>query len=141
MILFNEQSLIFKGFLIGKVRHRNEVSVDVLKRCLSFLSVRVFGLLSSSLLGFFFTTFRSLYPPAFPRCPLFILNSQTLKMISQVQSFLCSDKQGTPEECQMIQRPKRCEKDPIKMKTIVQKLLLIKILKNHRRNLDNWYLS
>ena len=33
-----------------------------------FLSVRVFGLLSSSSL-FFFTTFRSLYPSAFLRCP------------------------------------------------------------------------
>ena len=37
-----------------------------------FLSVRIFGLLSSSLLFFFFWAFRSLYPPAFFRCPLFI---------------------------------------------------------------------
>ena len=31
---------------------------------------------------------------------------QTLKMISQVESFLCPDKQGTPEEGWRIQRPK-----------------------------------
>ena len=31
-------------------------------------------------------------------------NSQTLKMISQVESFLCPDKQGTPEKGQRIQR-------------------------------------
>ena len=30
-------------------------------------------------------------------------------MISQDESFLCPDKQGTPEEGQRIQRPKRCE--------------------------------
>ena len=28
-------------------------------------------------------------------------------MISQVESFQCSDKQVTPEECQVIQRTKR----------------------------------
>ena len=28
-------------------------------------------------------------------------------MISQVESFLCPDKQGTPEEGRMIQPPKR----------------------------------
>ena len=28
-------------------------------------------------------------------------------MISQVESLLCSDKQGTPEEGQRIKRPKR----------------------------------
>ena len=32
-------------------------------------------------------------------------------MISQVESFLCPDKQGTPEEGRSIQRPKRCEKN------------------------------
>ena len=32
---------------------------------------------------------------------------QTLKMISQVESFLCPDKQGTPEKGRRIQRPKR----------------------------------
>ena len=32
-------------------------------------------------------------------------------MISQVESFLCPDKQGTPEEGQTIQRPKRSEKN------------------------------
>ena len=30
-------------------------------------------------------------------------------MISQVESFLYPDKQGTPEEGRRIQRPKRCE--------------------------------
>ncbi len=39
-----------------------------------------------------------------------LINSQTLKMISQVESFLCPDKQGTPEEDGRIQQPKRCEK-------------------------------
>ena len=29
-------------------------------------------------------------------------------MIFQVESFLCPDKQGTPEEGQRIPRPKRC---------------------------------
>ena len=32
-------------------------------------------------------------------------------MISQVESFLCPDKQETPEEGQRIQQPKRCEKN------------------------------
>ena len=35
-------------------------------------------------------------------------DSQTLKMIPQDESFLCSNKQGTPEEGQRIQRLKRC---------------------------------
>ena len=35
-------------------------------------------------------------------------DSQTLKMISQVESFLCQYKQGTPEEGPRIQRLKRC---------------------------------
>ena len=33
------------------------------------------------------------------------------KKISQVESFLCPDKQGTPEEGRRIQRPKRSEKN------------------------------
>ena len=33
------------------------------------------------------------------------------KMISQVESFLCSDKQGTSEEGRRIQRLKRCEEN------------------------------
>ena len=37
-----------------------------------------------------------------------LINSQTLKMICQVESFLCPDKQGTPEEGRRIQQPKRC---------------------------------
>ena len=37
---------------------------------------------------------------------LCLINSGTLKMISQVESFLCSDEQGTPEEGQRIQWPK-----------------------------------
>ena len=35
-----------------------------------------------------------------------LINSQTLKMISLVESFLCPNKQGTPEEGHRIQRPK-----------------------------------
>ena len=38
-----------------------------------------------------------------------MINSQTLKIISQVESFLCPDKQGTPDEGRRIQR---CEKKP-----------------------------
>ena len=37
-----------------------------------------------------------------------MINSQTLEMISQVESFLFPDKQGTPEKDWRIQRPKRC---------------------------------
>ena len=36
---------------------------------------------------------------------------KSIKMISQVESFLCPDKQGTPEEGRRIQRPKRCKKN------------------------------
>ena len=36
-----------------------------------------------------------------------LINCQTLKMISQVESFLYSDKE-TPEEGQRIQKPKHC---------------------------------
>ena len=39
------------------------------------------------------------------------INGQTLKMISQVESFLYPEKQGTPEEGWRIQQPKRCEKN------------------------------
>ena len=46
-------------------------------------------------------------------------------MISQVESFLFPDKQGTPEEGRRIQRLEHWEKT-IKTKTIVRKLLLIK---------------
>ena len=71
-----------------------------------------------------------------------LMNSQTLKMISLVESFLCPDKQGTPEEARTIQWPKRYEnKITIKMKTIVRKRLLIKIIKLRLRNLDNWQLG
>ena len=31
-----------------------------------------------------------------------------IKMIRSGKSFLCPDKQGTPEESQRIQQPKRC---------------------------------
>ena len=48
--------------------------------------------------------------------------------ISLVESFLCPDKQGTPEKGRRIQQPERCEKKTIKTKTIVRKLLLIKII-------------
>ena len=37
-----------------------------------------------------------------------IIFKLTLKIISLVESFLCPDKQGTPEESRRIQRPKRC---------------------------------
>ena len=36
-----------------------------------------------------------------------LINSQSLKMISQVESFLCPDKQGTSEKGQRIQQLKR----------------------------------
>ena len=36
---------------------------------------------------------------------------QTLKKISLVESFLCPDKQGTPEKGRRIQQPKHCEKN------------------------------
>ena len=50
-----------------------------------------------------------------------------VEMISQVESFRCQDKQGTPEEGRSIQQPKRCgKKNNHKTKTIVRKLLLIK---------------
>ena len=39
-----------------------------------------------------------------------LINSQTLKMISQVESFLCPDKQGAPEEGRRIQWLKCCKK-------------------------------
>ena len=56
-----------------------------------------------------------------------LINSQTLKMISQVESFLCPDKQGTPEAGRRIQQPKCCisayhDKDEEKS------------LKNHNQN-------
>ena len=35
-----------------------------------------------------------------------LIISQTLEMISLVESFLCSDKQGTPEEGKRIQQLK-----------------------------------
>ena len=35
-----------------------------------------------------------------------LIRSQTLKMISQVESYLCPDKQGTSEEGRSIQQPK-----------------------------------
>ena len=54
-------------------------------------------------------------------------------MVSQVESFLCPDKQGTPEEGRTIQWPKR-GKNPIKTKTIARKHLLIKILNDHYLN-------
>ena len=70
-------------------------------------------------------TFRPLYYPAFLGCPVFIwakkcfnlgtiiswnsglINSQTLKLISKVESFLCPDKYWTLEEGRRIQQPKR----------------------------------
>ena len=67
--------------------------------------------------------------------PCFIA-SQTLKVISQVESFLCPDKQGTSEKGRMIQRPKRCEKNNKDEDNSPQKLLLIKIIKLRLRNLD-----
>ena len=37
---------------------------------------------------------------------LYLINSQTLEIISQVESFLWLDKQGIPEKGRRIQRPK-----------------------------------
>ena len=61
-------------------------------------------------------------------------------MIPQVESFLCPDKQETPEEGR--RKPggysgRNVVEITIKMKTIVRKLLLIKIIKPHLRNFDN----
>ena len=39
---------------------------------------------------------------------MFDQQSNFKKMFSQVESFLCSDKQETPEEGQKIQCPKHC---------------------------------
>ena len=59
-----------------------------------------------------------------------LINSQTLKMISQVESFPSPDKQGTHEEGWRIQQPKHCvsiycNKDEDKS------------LKNHNQNNQN----
>ena len=78
----------------------------------------------------FFTTFRPLYPQV---SPVYLC----IETISQIESFLCPDKQGTPEEGRRIQQPKRCEKT-ITTKTIVRKLLLIKIIKLRLRNSDSF---
>ena len=40
-----------------------------------------------------------------------VFNSQTLKIISKVESFLGPNKQGTPAEGRRIQQPKLCEKN------------------------------
>ena len=37
-----------------------------------------------------------------------LINCQTLKMISQVESFLCPDKQGKPEKDWRIEQLKHC---------------------------------
>ena len=113
-----------------------------------FLSVRVFGLLSSSLWVFFHNVLAAASSGLPQVSPVHLgiemihpwtpclINSQTLKTISEVESFLCPDKQETPEEGRRIRWPKRCEKKTIKIHTIVQKLLLIKIIKLRLRNLD-----
>ena len=90
-----------------------------------YLSISSFyGLLSSSLLFFSQRFGRCIHRPSSGVPCLsghrndstweIIFTSQTLKMISLVESFLCPDKQGTPEEAQRIQRPKPCEKKPNK---------------------------
>ena len=74
----------------------------------AILCVFFFGLFSSFLLLLVVTQRFScciLRPSSWMPC---LTNSQTLKMISLVKSFPYLDKQGTPEECQWIQRPKRC---------------------------------
>ncbi len=60
-----------------------------------------------------------------------LINSQTLKMISQVESFLCPDKQETPEQGRRIQRLKRCastngNKDEDNRLKITTKIIVIK---------------
>ena len=50
-------------------------------------------------------------------------------MISQVESFLGPDKQGTPEEGRRIKRPKRYEKPPNKDEDNSPKILTDK---NHQ---------
>ena len=72
------------------------------------LSVSVFGLLCSSLL--FFHNILAAVSSGLPRVsPVYlgIEMIQTFKMISQVESFICPDKQGAPEEGRRIERPKR----------------------------------
>ena len=66
-------------------------------------------------------------------------------MISQVESFLCPDKQGTPEEGQRIQRLKHCEKknkdEDNSPKTLTDKnhqASSQKFIKFHLRNLSNF---
>ena len=59
-------------------------------------------------------------------------------MISQVESFLCPDKQETPEEGRRIQRLKRCastycNKD--EDKTVQKTTTKIKHIKLHLKNL------
>ena len=70
--------------------------------------VVIFGLLSSSLLLLVKTRFGCCIRP--PTSGVFCLygHRNDFKMISQVESFRCLYKQGTPEEDRRIQRPKRC---------------------------------
>ena len=58
---------------------------------------------------------------------IFIVVSQTLKMISQAESFICPDKQGTPEEGWRIWRLKHC----VSMNNNKDK---VNSLKNHNQN-------
>ena len=107
---------------------------------LLFLSLRVFRLLSSSLL---------LFPQRFAR---YVLrpSSGVCRTSNYVLYWFnkgCSSKlrEGsrvwqTPEEGRRTYRSKRCG-NTIKMKTIVRKPLMIKINKLRLRNLDNFYYS
>ena len=65
-----------------------------------------FRLFSSSLLFFSWNTMFWLIQTSLSQTIFCLINSQTLKMISLVESFLCPDKQETPEEGQRMQWPK-----------------------------------
>ena len=103
------------------------------------------------------TMFRPLYPTAFLRCPLFIwaqkkgvhssrtpclINSQTLIIISQIESFLCPDKKNcTPEDVRRIQRPKAVfQLTTIKMRTVQKIIIEIIHIKPHLKKQMVWFL-
>ena len=82
-----------------------------------FLSLRVFGILSSSLLFFFFHNVSAAVSSGLPQVSSVYLGIdmiQLRKSFLKFQSFLCAHKQGTPEEGRRIQWPKHCEKKPNK---------------------------
>ena len=58
-------------------------------------------------------------------------------MISQVESFLCPNKQGTPDEGWRIQQPKRYEKNDDKdnsLKTLTDKKQIVLFAQEHNQS-------